>query len=56
MAETLRIPLARIPDDATLFPGHLYAPEPSASMGETRRWNYVFTPKSASEWVQMFGR
>lgn len=34
--------LARVPDDSVLFPGHWYAPEPYASMGQTRRTNFVF--------------
>jgi glyoxylase-like metal-dependent hydrolase (beta-lactamase superfamily II) len=34
--------LARVSDDAVLYPGHLYSPEPSATMGETRRENWVF--------------
>ncbi|MGH9113002.1 MAG: MBL fold metallo-hydrolase [Acidimicrobiales bacterium] len=54
--ESLTQKLARVPDDAVLFPGHLYAAEPSATMGETRRWNYVFKPKTAAEWLAMFGR
>ena len=37
--------LAKVPDDAVLFPGHLYSAEPSATMGETRKWNYVFRPR-----------
>ena len=48
--------LARVPDDAVLFPGHLYSAEPSATMGETRQWNFVFKPKSEREWLAMFGR
>jgi glyoxylase-like metal-dependent hydrolase (beta-lactamase superfamily II) len=48
--------LAKVPDDAILFPGHLYSAEPSASMGETRRWNYVFRPRDEAEWLAMFGR
>ncbi len=47
--------LAKVPDDAILFPGHLYDPRPSASMGETRRTNFVFKPKTEAEWLQMFG-
>lgn len=54
--ESLTTKLAKVPDDAVLFPGHLYSAEPSASMGDTRRWNFVFTPKSATEWLAMFGR
>ena len=48
--------LAKVPDDTVLFPGHLYSAEPSATMSETRRWNYVFKPGSEAEWLAMFGR
>lgn len=48
--------LARVPDDTILFPGHLYAPEPSATMGETRRSNYVFRPRTPEQWLAMFGQ
>ena len=47
--------LAAIPDDAVLFPGHMYAPKPSASMGDTRRANAVLKPRSVDEWLAMFG-
>ena len=47
--------LAKVPDHAVLFPGHLYSAEPSQSMADTRRWNYVFTPKSQEQWLAMFG-
>jgi glyoxylase-like metal-dependent hydrolase (beta-lactamase superfamily II) len=53
--ESLTTRLARIPDDAILFPGHLYSREPSASMGETRRNNVVLRPASLDEWLAMFG-
>ncbi|HLM65604.1 MAG TPA: MBL fold metallo-hydrolase [Acidimicrobiales bacterium] len=54
--ESLTQKLAKVPDDAVLFPGHLYSAEPSQSMGDTRRLNYVFTPRTAEEWLAMFGR
>ena len=54
--ESLTQKLAKVPDDAILYPGHAYSPEPSQSMGDTRKWNFVFKPKSADEWVRMFGR
>jgi glyoxylase-like metal-dependent hydrolase (beta-lactamase superfamily II) len=54
--ESLTTRLAKVPDHAVLFPGHLYSAEPSATMGETRQWNYVFRPRSAEEWLAMFGR
>ena len=54
--ESLTQKLARVPDDATLYPGHLYSPQPSASMGHTRAHNYVFAPKTAEQWMMMFGQ
>jgi glyoxylase-like metal-dependent hydrolase (beta-lactamase superfamily II) len=54
--ESLTQKLAKVPDDAVLFPGHLYSAEPFASMADTRRWNYVFTPKTQEQWLAMFGR
>lgn len=53
--ESLTQRLAKIPDDAILFPGHLYSMEPSAPMGETRRLNFVFRPRNENEWLSMFG-
>ena len=53
--ESLTQKLAKVPDDAVLFPGHLYSVEPSATMAETRRWNYVFRPRTEAEWLAMFG-
>jgi glyoxylase-like metal-dependent hydrolase (beta-lactamase superfamily II) len=47
--------LAKVPDDAVLFPGHLYSAEPAASMGDTRRLNFVFKPRTPAEWLAMFG-
>ena len=55
MYESLTQKLAKIPDEAVLFPGHQYSTDPSASMGETRQMNYVFRPKSAEQWLTMFG-
>ena len=54
--ESLTQKLAKVPDDAVLFPGHLYSAEPSATMGETRRLNFVFKPKTEAEWLALFGR
>ncbi len=47
--------LARVPDDAVLFPGHLYSPEPSKSMGDTRAQNVVYRASSLEQWLMMFG-
>lgn len=55
MYESLTQRLARIPDDTVLYPGHRYAPEASAPLGETRRTNYVFRVRGADQWRAMFG-
>jgi glyoxylase-like metal-dependent hydrolase (beta-lactamase superfamily II) len=55
MYDSINHRLARVPDDAVLFPGHLYSPDPSQSMGVTRQLNYVFRPRSLQEWTAMFG-
>jgi glyoxylase-like metal-dependent hydrolase (beta-lactamase superfamily II) len=47
--------LAKVSDDAVLYPGHQYSAEPSASMGATRRDNFVFRPTSVEQWLMMFG-
>jgi glyoxylase-like metal-dependent hydrolase (beta-lactamase superfamily II) len=47
--------LATVPDDTILYPGHLYSPEPSATMGETRARNYVFRFPTLEQWRSMFG-
>jgi glyoxylase-like metal-dependent hydrolase (beta-lactamase superfamily II) len=54
--ESLTQKLAKVPDTATLFPGHLYSPEASASMEWVRRFNMVFQPRDKSTFLAMFGR
>lgn len=55
MYESLTTRLARFGDDVVVYPGHLYAPEASATLGDTRRTNYVFRPASPEQWLAMFG-
>jgi hydroxyacylglutathione hydrolase len=47
--------LARVPDDAILFPGHQYSVESSDLMGDTRARNVVFKPRTPEQWLMMFG-
>ncbi len=47
--------LAKVPDQAILYPGHQYSHEPSKSMGATRRENIVYKPGSIEQWLMMFG-
>ncbi len=54
--ESLTTRLAAVPDDAVLYPGHLYSPEPSATMGDTRANNYVFRLRTPEQWMTMFGQ
>ncbi len=54
--ESLTQRLAKVPDHTLVFPGHRYSDEPSATMGETRRTNVCYQPRSLEEWTAMFGR
>lgn len=54
MYESLTTRLAQVPDGTVVYPGHLYAPEPSAPMGAVRRTNICLAPRSAREWLAMF--
>ena len=54
MYHSLTHQLAQVPDEAVLFPGHLYSEKPSATMAETRRRNRVFRPQSLEQWMMMF--
>jgi len=55
MYESLTTRLARFGDDTILYPGHFYAADPSATLGETRQYNYVFRPRTVEQWLTMFG-
>ena len=55
MYESLTQRLAVVPDDTVLYPGHLYSPEPFATMGETRHRNYVFRIPTLEQWRMMLG-
>ena len=56
MYESLTTCLAAVPDDTVLYPGHQYSADPSAPLSRVRRENFVFAPRSAEEWLAMFGR
>jgi glyoxylase-like metal-dependent hydrolase (beta-lactamase superfamily II) len=55
MYRSLHERLAFISDETVLFPGHLYSAEASLAMGEVRRRNFVFAPKTLEEWLATFG-
>jgi hydroxyacylglutathione hydrolase len=47
--------LAVVPDDTVLYPGHMYSPESNAPLGDVRRMNVVFRPRTRDQWMRMFG-
>jgi glyoxylase-like metal-dependent hydrolase (beta-lactamase superfamily II) len=55
MYESLTQRLATVPDTTMLYPGHLYSPEPYATMGDTRERNYVFRVRSLEQWRAFMG-
>lgn len=55
MYESLTHRLAKVPDDAVLYPGHQYSLASSATMGITREQNIVYRPQSREQWLEVFG-
>jgi glyoxylase-like metal-dependent hydrolase (beta-lactamase superfamily II) len=47
--------LAHLPGDPTVFPGHWYSAEPSASLSEVRRTNYVYRASNLEQWRALMG-
>ena len=54
MYESLTTRLARVPDDAVLYPGHRYSLESSATMAATRERNPVFRVSGRDRWLATF--
>jgi glyoxylase-like metal-dependent hydrolase (beta-lactamase superfamily II) len=55
MYDSLVNRLSKLPDDTIVHPGHLYSPEGSATLGETKAKNPVLKPRSAQAWLSLFG-
>jgi glyoxylase-like metal-dependent hydrolase (beta-lactamase superfamily II) len=47
--------IAQLPGDPTVFPGHWYSLEPSASLSEVKRSNYVYRVASLEQWRTLMG-
>jgi glyoxylase-like metal-dependent hydrolase (beta-lactamase superfamily II) len=47
--------IAQLPGDPTVFPGHWYSLEPSASLSEVRRTNYVYRVANLEQWRTLMG-
>ena len=53
MFESLQT-LAALPDQTVVYPGHRYSDPSSRSLAEVRQTNYVFKPKTKTDWLQWF--
>jgi len=47
--------LAQLSGDPTVFPGHWYSLEPSATLSEVRRSNYVYRASNLDQWRMLMG-
>jgi glyoxylase-like metal-dependent hydrolase (beta-lactamase superfamily II) len=47
--------LAKLSGDPTVFPGHWYSAEPSASLEEVKRTNYVYRASTLDQWRMFMG-
>jgi glyoxylase-like metal-dependent hydrolase (beta-lactamase superfamily II) len=47
--------LAALAGDPTVFPGHWYSAEPSASLSEVKRSNYVYRAADLDQWRMLMG-
>ena len=47
--------LAQLPGDPTVFPGHWYSAEPSASLSDVKRTNYVYRASNLDQWRMLMG-
>ena len=47
--------LSRLSGDPTVFPGHWYSAEPSASLEDVKRDNYVYRVSDLAQWRTLMG-
>jgi glyoxylase-like metal-dependent hydrolase (beta-lactamase superfamily II) len=47
--------LAALPGDPTVYPGHWYSAEPSATLSDVRRTNYVYRASNLDQWRMLMG-
>jgi glyoxylase-like metal-dependent hydrolase (beta-lactamase superfamily II) len=52
---SLNTTLKKLPDDTLLYPGHLYAPEPSGTLGEQKRTNPFLRVASLEQFLAFMG-
>ena len=56
MYHSLHDKLGRLPDETLLFPGHLYATEPSSTLGEQKRTNPYLRVGRLDDFLRFMGR
>ncbi|UCE87870.1 MAG: MBL fold metallo-hydrolase [Deltaproteobacteria bacterium] len=56
MYHSLNGTLKRLPDDTLVYPGHLYAPEASGTLGEQKRSNPYLRVSSLEQFLGFMGR
>jgi glyoxylase-like metal-dependent hydrolase (beta-lactamase superfamily II) len=47
--------LANLPGNPTVFPGHWYSTQPSASLAEVKDTNYVYKVSELDQWRSLMG-
>jgi glyoxylase-like metal-dependent hydrolase (beta-lactamase superfamily II) len=55
MFESLHHTLGALPDATLLYPGHLYASEPSSTMGEQKRTNPYLRVSRLDDFLSFMG-
>ena len=55
MYRSLTGPLAQLPGDTILYPGHAYDPRPFGTLAEARRDNYALRVQSLDDWMRLIG-
>jgi glyoxylase-like metal-dependent hydrolase (beta-lactamase superfamily II) len=56
MYRSLHGVLKQLPDETVLYPGHLYSPEPSATLGSQKRRNPYLRATSLEQFLSFVGR
>jgi hydroxyacylglutathione hydrolase len=55
MYRSLNLTLKQLPDDTLLYPGHMYASEPSSTMGEQKRSNPFLRVATLEQFLSFVG-
>ncbi len=55
MYRSLNLTLKQLPDETLLYPGHLYASEPSSTMGREKRSNPFLRVATLEQFLSFVG-